>query len=58
MLHYVRGDGGTPVVPVEELKSWLRVKLVSVLSDDIPQCVIDYNEMIYDLLAELEAMGR
>ena len=57
MLHYVRGDGGMAVVPVEELKRWLSAhswdKTCNRGWNMMPQ-----EDFVSSLLAELEAMGK
>ena len=58
MLHYVRGDGGMVVVPVEELKRWMRSKRRTVSQCATVQECIDQNAFVSELLAELEAMGK
>ena len=60
MLHYVRGDGGMPVVPGEELKDWLITRITRLEGEnDTSQGVCAACiSLIMELRAELEAIGR
>jgi len=52
MLHYVRGDGGMVVVPVDTLKDWLRLKYRD--SDDMGVTEDDatYSNKLLDKLLQ------
>lgn len=54
MLHYVRGDGGMIVVPVEELVRWLDAAYETHVKETKHAAARTLDK----LLTELEAMGR
>lgn len=59
MLHYVRGEGGMPVVPKEELVRWIDETYVKIGNSCINCDEINaYRLGLEHLKAELEAMGK
>ena len=53
MLFYVRGDGGMPMVPVEEIKRWI---YEYSKTNDAQFCVV--NKMLTKMKNELDAIGK
>jgi hypothetical protein len=59
MLHFVRGDGGMPVLPVSGLKEYLKGRIDRAEQNETAAgvgsaCIL----IVMDLRDELEAIGR